>query len=342
MNSRLDASTDFHGAPPSGNGSGPRIERQLRLLTVRELAELPPAVPVVAGLIFADSLAVLVGAYASFKSFLALLLAVSVALGRECLGRATKQGAVVYVFAEGAHGIQSRMAALMAYLGVDDVPGLYFIPQAVLLNTPSGLLSLKQAIDRLPERPLLIVLDTVARTLHGSDSDTADVSGYVEATDAIRLHTQAGVLAVHHFGWEEKRSRGSTVLPCSADTELHLFRDGDRVRVHTEKQKDGPEAPDFTLEAVPFAGSLVLKPVGQDDSRLSENETACLEAVQAATTESGLTAGAIAKATKLQRSSTYNALNRLERLVYVRKRLKAYSTTEAGLAKLREMSNGQT
>ena len=54
------------------------------------------------------------------------------------------------------------------------------------------------------------------------------------------------------------------------------------------------------------------------------------------------TAGAIAQTAGLHRSSTYNALNRLERLAYVRKRKAAYSATEAGQAKLRELSNGQT
>ena len=58
-----------------------------------------------------DDLVVLFGASGTFKSFLAIDMALHIAHGLPWLGRKTAAGSVVYVAAEGAGGLRKRLAA---------------------------------------------------------------------------------------------------------------------------------------------------------------------------------------------------------------------------------------
>ena len=96
----------------------------------------------------------------------------------------------------------------------------------------------------------LIVIDTVARALLGADENSAtDIGKFVRACDAIKEHTGAAVLGIHHSGKDGgKGMRGSSALLGAVDTSVKVKRTADVITLTTEKQKDAEPADDIFLK----------------------------------------------------------------------------------------------
>lgn len=82
---------------------------EYKLHTAEEILNWPPAEWLIDGVLLGASFAVLFGEPGSFKTFLALDWALSIAAGRDWCGRVTKKAMVVYVAAEGVGGIKKRL-----------------------------------------------------------------------------------------------------------------------------------------------------------------------------------------------------------------------------------------
>jgi RecA-family ATPase len=90
--------------------------------------------------------------------------------------------------------------------------------------------------------PVAVGLDTLNRSLAGSESSDEDMSAYVNAADAIREAFNCFVGIVHHCGIDGSRPRGHTSLTGAVDVQIAVKRDtSDRVIVTVEYMKDGPE-----------------------------------------------------------------------------------------------------
>src|SRR5262249_3639597 len=63
------------------------------------------------------------------------------------------------------------------------------------------------------EMPICVVLDTLNKSLMGSESKDTDMSAYVRAAEAIRDAFKCVVIIVHHCGLDDTRPRGHTALP---------------------------------------------------------------------------------------------------------------------------------
>ena len=86
------------------------------------------------------------------------------------------------------------------------------------------------------------MLDTLNRSLNGSESNDKDMAQYIRAADAIREAFDCVVIIVHHCGVEGTRPRGHTSLTGAADAQLAVSRDADEnVIVKVEWMKDGAE-----------------------------------------------------------------------------------------------------
>ena len=66
------------------------------------------------------------------------------------------------------------------------------------------------AIRDLDPQPVCVVLDTLNRSLNGSENSDEDMGAYIKATDAIREAFDCSVLVVHHCGINDSRPRGHT------------------------------------------------------------------------------------------------------------------------------------
>ena len=110
-----------------------------------------------------------------------------------------------------------------------------------------------------PETPVSVTLDTLNRSLAGSESSDQDMTAYVNAADAIREAFGCAVIIVHHCGIDRSRPRGHTSLTGAVDAQLAVKRDltGNTI-VTVECMKDGPEGD-------VIASALQIVPVGTDD-----------------------------------------------------------------------------
>jgi hypothetical protein len=192
----------------------------------------------VKGLIPYPGLTVIWGPPKSGKSFWTLDLAMHVALGRKYRGKRVQQGPVVYCCFEGQSGISARAEAFRhRYLPVEDVP--FFLqpaPMDLIREHPDLIAS----ISDLGEVPTCVVLDTLNRSLNGSENSDEDMGAYIKATDAIREAFDCSVLVVHHCGINDSRPRGHTSLTGAADARLAVTRDAAKnILVEVEFMKDG-------------------------------------------------------------------------------------------------------
>jgi RecA-family ATPase len=61
------------------------------------------------------------------------------------------------------------------------------------------------AIQGLDSAPVAVVLDTLNRSLTGSENSDQDMGAYIKATDAIRETFNCSMLVVHHCGNNDSR-----------------------------------------------------------------------------------------------------------------------------------------
>ena len=236
-------------APPLVPDAPPTREPRFRLYTAAEWKNRPDPSWLCDGLLVQDTLAAVIGAWRSFKTFFALDLGLSVATGTPFHGRVVVSGPVVYVSAEGASGLARRIRAweIARKVSVDAAP-FYVLPDTVHLLSHEDVDELRTVIMGLPTKPVLVVIDTLARCLLPGDENSArDMGQAVEAGDVIRRATGATVLMLHHPAKNGGKARGSGALPGGVDTELTLTRKDDVVTVETTKQKDGPECEPWAL-----------------------------------------------------------------------------------------------
>ena len=88
---------------------------------------------------------------------------------------------------------------------------------------------------------VLVILDTLNRSLVGSESKDIDMAGYLAAADRLREAFHCLVLVVHHTGLEQGRPRGHTSLTGAADVQISVKRIGDTSVATVEWLKDGED-----------------------------------------------------------------------------------------------------
>ena len=180
---------------------GTRSSLRDKLLSIGELAALPPIEPLVDGLLYRDTLAQLSGPPGSYKSFIATAMACAVATGTSFADfQVPRAGVVVYVAAEGGSGLYARIMAVCEAWGIDPstLEGhLHVLPLPFQLGSDAEVAEMVQVVEEI--RPDLLIVDTRARCTVGLDENSATAQGLaIEAAEKIRTTTNSTVLAVHH------------------------------------------------------------------------------------------------------------------------------------------------
>ena len=210
------------GQPPAGIRS--------RLLKMIALRNLPQPATLITSLMDVDTLALLYGRRGSYKSFFALDWAMCVAYGRRWHSQAVTAGPVLYVCAEGAHGVDQRIDAWKRHNGViGDTDELDSLPEAIKLLSPSSAGELADVARDIGAR--LVILDTWARcTVGGEENSTKDMGLAIEQADVIRRRSGACVLAVHHSGKDSTAgARCSSALEAAFDSVFEVSATDDVV-----------------------------------------------------------------------------------------------------------------
>jgi hypothetical protein len=225
-----------------GNGAP---KRRFKLVSFWELqpgiAEQPYLID---ELIPAAGIVVVWGEAKCLKSFTVLDMMLHVAKGWEYRDRFVQQGTIVYCAFEGAHGYRKRVPAWRREynLADDDRAPFHLISgRANLINDHAALIAEIRLDLGADAKPASVVLDTLNKSLHGSESKDADMSAYIRAAEAIRDAFECVVIIVHHCGYEGSHPRGHSSLTGAVDAQLHVTREGDFVKVEVEFMRDGPE-----------------------------------------------------------------------------------------------------
>jgi AAA domain len=214
-------------------------------------------------LIPAAGLALIYGAPKSGKSFWTLDVFLHVALGWEYRDRSVQQGAVIYCAFEGAFGYRKRCEAFRRHHCLTDgIPPLFIVPgRADLIKDHAGLIRDLQgqlADMGVTQRVQAVILDTLNKSLIGSESKDVDMANYIAAAEAIQKAFGCIVTIVHHHGIEESRPRGHTSLRGAVDAQIKITRDEhNNIIAEIEDMRDGPEG-------IQVASRLVVVDVGED------------------------------------------------------------------------------
>ena len=231
---------------------------------------------IVKGLLELGKFAVIFGEPGAGKSHLALELALCVAMGRPFFGRKVQRGAVLYLAGEGVSGLHNRIvAARMAEEITGEIP-LAIVGKAVVMHEgnvdPQRVTATAKALEAATGLPvLLIIVDTLARSMLGDENSAEDMGAFVRACYTVIESIGATVTPVHHSGKDAARgARGSSALKGATDTELEVTGISGPRTLSNPKQRDlaaiSPVA--FNLESVTIGtdrdGDLITAPVVKD------------------------------------------------------------------------------
>lgn len=263
------------------------MSRENRFLSIENLANLPKPAWAIEGMFEVNSLVMLSGPPASYKSFMALSWMLSMACGRKWQDKNTIQTKVLYVLGEGKSSLLKRIEAWMTFHKLTDA-------EKVLLNENFRVsfdvpqLAVKPSVDNMLSQlvtegftPTVLVIDTFARSFVGLDENSQKDTGlWVESADRLR---QLGytVVFLHHtaknteFGF---KYRGSSAIEGAMDTSFVMHRDGGtgKLKFFCTKQKDHDEGSPIYLQRVAVHpdrpgedGSVVLVPAPNIDERFT-------------------------------------------------------------------------
>jgi hypothetical protein len=224
----------------------------------------------VRGIIPSEGLIVVWGPPKCGKSFWVFDVMLHVALGWNYRGRRVKQGHVVYIACEGERGIGARAEAFRRKRLTEDGS----VPCFHLLATRLDLVSDQQQLtDDIRSQlgavtPVAVVIDTLNRSIAGSESSDEDMGAYVRAADAVREAFRCAVIIIHHCGVDDRRPRGHTSLTGADDAQIAVKREANGTIVATvEWLKDG-------AEGAQIRSRLEIVDLGQDSD--GEEITSCV------------------------------------------------------------------
>ena len=195
----------------------------------------------VKGLLPSTGLVIIYGPPKCGKSFWTFDLLMHVALGWEYRGIRVKRGVVVYCVLEGKKGFTRRIKAFERERPNAKDADLYLMEVSLDLNRDQkDLIASIRAQVPAGEKISAVAIDTLNRSLRGSENSDEDMSAYVRAADTINDVFDCVVPIIHHCPHGADRPRGHSSLLGAADVLIAVKRDDANNVVSTvELAKDG-------------------------------------------------------------------------------------------------------
>lgn len=214
-------------------------------LTLDQLSKIPPPQPLLPGTLNLNSLAWIGGPPGSYKTFLALEYALTVA----------QRLPMLYVAGEGLSGLNNRVQAWIDTIGRAPAH-THWLPRSVPVTSVDWV-ALCDAARTVGAK--MIVLDTQARMAGGLDENSvADMTRFIDGLDALRIATGACVLCIHHSAKSGSMLRGSSAVQGAADTVITVEARNKVIGVSNPKQKDMPTFADQWFRPTDVLQSCVL------------------------------------------------------------------------------------
>lgn len=206
----------------------------------------------------------------SYKSFMALDIACSVASASKWNGiDVDYPGMVLYIAAEGGSELHLRKKAWRIKTGHDN-EAVTILESRVLINNAVEREQLKAAmreVQRLRgQKYVLVIIDTFSKCFHGNENDAADMGAFVAGCEDIRDSFEGcTVMFVGHTGKADPNSmRGSSVAVADCGFSYKITRGKEKLyaELHTDKIKDAIEPEDMAFEFdVVYTGDTSIKGV---------------------------------------------------------------------------------
>lgn len=224
--------------------------------------------PLVLDVLYAGETSVTFGESGAGKSFVMLDLAFHVAAGLPWQGKPVKQGAVIWLAAEGGFGVYKRILALKEHYGVEDVP-LYVLQRPVDLlhedrKEVAGFVKLIQETQKeIGADVVLVLIDTLNRVMAGGNENGPEDMGHLlDNFDRIKFAVgpKLHLNIVHHTGLTLGRARGHTSLKAAADTEIEVSKPG-RFVVKKARDEEGGFKFDYSLRKLELGSDVKGNPV---------------------------------------------------------------------------------
>ena len=190
------------------------------------------------------SYAMMYGAYSTFKSFIALDIALSIVTGglsSQNLWGKIKFGNTLFALGEGRAMFVQRMRAWEHAKMNGHLAHGIFLCDPVPRITDELEEFIEANLTLNPEGYKLVVIDTVGRAMQGMNENAQEnASAFTAMVEAMQKEFGCAVLALHHTGKSNTGPRGSSVFGADADVVIALERNPSdyTVAMTMEKQKD--------------------------------------------------------------------------------------------------------
>ena len=213
-----------------------------RSYKIKDLKNLPKVNWLVDGVLVNKGIASIYGASGSSKSFLAIDLAMNLALGNSWFAiPVTTTVPVVYVALEGFSGVAKRLQGWDKYNRGCTPDNLEVTKDELLLAENK---SVDEFINFYKDRDFIngmVVIDTLNNACPNIDENHAGaMSGVIYNLKRIQQELDSTVLIIHHSGKNiENGMRGSSSLKASMDTVMHVTQSNNGLCSWVlEKSKD--------------------------------------------------------------------------------------------------------
>lgn len=262
-----DNATAFESFAGQDFGSDPAPEKRSRfkpMLLSEARRDVRPASWLVPGMIPSHGVGILYGLSGSYKTFVALDWALSLAHGVSGQwGTPPVKHKVLFLAGESAYDLQEkRVNSWCEWQGVDPNDGQFVIVRGVPgADDKEGWEEIRQGLAELDWRPEFIAIDTLTRLMTGFDENSNnDAKRVLKLCEELSEHYGAFVLTTGHTGKDEGRGlRGAQVFVDNSDAVIYakVTSAGTSLKVKKLKEVDIPAEP-FYLEKTVFGDSIVL------------------------------------------------------------------------------------
>lgn len=234
---------------------------------------------IVKDLISERSTVLLYGPTQSYKSFIAMAIALATATGKIfAQDEPLVTGLVFYAALEGRAHLRKARKAWKVANEVDKVNNFY-LGIAPMVGVPGEAQEFGEEIAKRcgEQNPKLIIIDTLGKAMAGmNENDAKDAGQFIQFCDSLVEHFGCAVIAIHHTGKDlEKGARGSSAFHAGFDTviEVKAHRKTRALTLSVKKHKDAEERETpWTFEGQVLAGSLVFNPTSPKEHYALTNE----------------------------------------------------------------------
>src|SRR3990167_3579460 len=210
---------------------------------------------IVEGVLWEGDVLMLLGSEKAGKSILGLQLAFCLTSGHPFLDKyaVTMPCSVLYIQTEGKPSeMVDRMLAMRDTLAIDDTRFYHLHQRFLPLDTEEIIIRLMQEIDKLPQPPKVIIVDSLYTSMLGDLNDNKSVRKLFTMLSSLLDRYKATLILIHHETKEartdegtliergDKGSYGSVFLRAWCSHILYLKKHKDKSRTLTcDTQRSG-------------------------------------------------------------------------------------------------------